>query len=474
MVLIKLKMGTKISKFVIILNQDSSLFSRISLVLFVFSGFLAPFTLVRPVLGLSISDLLLLIAVFFAIIDLLVYKRKTRTPRIILPFIIPSLFIILGGVISSLSSISVDPVNNSYETIQLIFVYVFVPIGITQVINDRKRLDILLNALILGVFVSSITSIVDKYFDLSFWSFISPTPSKMIGYEGAKRFGGVTNHANLQGFFLAVLIPLIISNIIRYRYHRVRILINLFFLFVCLWGLFLTGSISAQLSLIFGIILLCFVWLFSIFNKSNVRGLFVGMSLILISTLIFLISFIALNASRSDLNNAKEILDIELSDYPNIERVVTKTSMSRMIGYKFVLNEMVEHPFLGFGYDISQQRGELPVNESGNPIGIHNVFLLFFLGGGMFGVIGSVLIYLKAVLTAISAMRIWSHEYSDSLLLMLSVAVMNFIFIDFVQPHMHIRISWLLFSLLYIWVLEFRSEIKFGKTSNYTQGSSWM
>jgi O-antigen ligase len=204
------------------------------------------------------------------------------------------------------------------------------------------------------------------------------------------------------------------------------------------------------------------------------RGLFVGISMIFFSTIIFSISFYTLNASRSDLNNASEVLDIELSDFPNIERVVTKTSISRLIGYKFVLNEMIEHPFMGYGYDISQHREELPVNVSGNPIGIHNVFLLFFLGGGMFGVIGSVLIYLKAVLTAISAMRIWSHEYSDSLLLMLSVSVMNFIFIELVQPHMHIRISWLLFSLLYLWVLEFRSDVKFGKTSNYTQGPSWM
>ncbi len=162
---------------------------------------------------------------------------------------------------------------------------------------------------------------------------------------------------------------------------------------------------------------------------------------VLSMVLILIISDIYVDINK----NAKDILKLN----PNISRVLNITYNSRKEANDYAIREILKNPIIGVGMDEYSQNPYAPIDNQGNPNGVHNALIRSFLGGGILVFLGYLYIYCFGIYLAYKSYKKWLSNRYRPWLIGLASSVLTFIIIDMAQPTTHWRISWLFLFILF-------------------------
>ncbi len=201
------------------------------------------FSNIRPILGLTISDVFYLASLVGSIFEILVLHKPIRKKDLLHPFILPSILILIGGFLSSYlrSGYINASIREILETIYVFSIFSFV---VLYMVKNEKRTELVLNAIILGITFSSMIAAIDGTLGTSLGPIFSYNANSTLIYGAARRYAGVTAHPNFQGYYAAVCLPLIAEFIIKFKNTHIKLILYLLAFSVCGYSLLITGSIE--------------------------------------------------------------------------------------------------------------------------------------------------------------------------------------------------------------------------------------
>ena len=405
-------------------------------ILFLFGLVTFPFVNVRPLLGLSISDLCFLLSFLLLIFNSDISLKSHNKKIFLHPFLFPCLLIILGGVISSLNSFY--PADSLKVLLKIFYVFSLLPILVMKIIDDNKVKKVL-NAIIIGITFSSCVAIIDSVFGLRIGPSFAINAESTIAYGAAGRYAGVAMHPNIQGNFIAVCLPIIAEFLHSYNKTPKLFLVYLSAFIICSYALILTGSISSLLAAIIGLSIIFVVRQGTSIKRRIIAIL--GYEIIVGLMLLSVITGFYENIYHEALSLA--------SDNPNISRVMNVTYSSRMDANRYALREIMTHPMIGVGFDNETLDQFAPIGNSGDPSGVHNPIIRSWLAGGLLAFIGYILFYYFTLKTSLTVIIRYLRCSIKPWLLGLSGAAVTFFIFDMAQPSTHMRITWIIFFILY-------------------------
>lgn len=412
-----------------------------SFILFVLGSATLPFSDVRPILNLDISDLFFLASLIALIPEFWISKNPIKKKSFFHPFLIPSFLILIGGLLSSFIR-SPYIYSSLSELIKTLYVFSIFSFMVFRVITSERRVEVVLNAILAGIIFSSAVAIIDSRLGTRIGPSIAIHTTYPGYYGSGGRFAGVTSHPNFQGYYTAMALTIIVGFVFRYKGKFFICAAYIVAFIICADGLILTGSMSSLGGAAVGLFLVILTWLWGSVNKRFV--LLFSTGVLLSVTLLFIIT------EKYD-TWYKEIVNLAMVN-PNISRVVNATFEGRVIANDYALAEIVQNPLIGVGLDEGSQNSYAPVDQYGNPGGVHNAFVRAFLGGGVFVFLGYLIIYFYSLKLTFRACLNWINDKRRTWLLGLAGATLTFTIIDMAQPAEHIRISWLILFILYLLV----------------------
>jgi len=392
---------------------------------------------IRP-FGLAISDWLYFISLGLALLETIFIDRKSRGTWTNNRFLWFGLLILIGGIISLAKSKNINVAV--FEIIQQIYVITFFISLIWIMVKRGQTRNILLALILTGVFTSCIASI-DYITGSRLGLFLSGTPNEQFWY----RYAGTLGHPNKFGYFLVITTTITFARLMKdepLRKISLNRMIWFLLLFMQIFGLYLSGSLTAYIGILLSIILL-----FISRKAITWRALKIAIPVLLVCYLIVSLGIITSKLSfpqRSQLGNSlisKAIM-----------RVETTTAPSRLIIFEHALEEIIKNPLVGAGYDQISTSGIGFITRDLHGT-IHNVFLQVLYAGGLLAFIGWSAVY--AYLGWIAIVTLFNREKKGVSLMILGIAVsaITIIIMDQFQDAIYQREKWLIFGLLvsYTW-----------------------
>lgn len=424
-----------------------SIFGKLNYYSLVISGFTIPFEQIKPFINLRISDLFLLFALLFAFIDIFMGKKVSKNRINSFPFFIPSIFILIGGILSSFGPYNSNIARSLLELLKAIFVFLSLPFLYSYSFITQEQKYTILKSFVLGIAISCSIAIIDKNFSTNIGPLFNMNSAQIPGYGHAGRYRGVTNHPNSQGLLAALGIPLNIGFLLYYRKRITKWFGFAFLSIITFYGLLLSGSVSALMSFVF------YIFTFVILHKFMIgkpkKNLISAIALLIVFLAIIFLSFLFI--SNNNINKIIEPILVSLNQNPNFSRVINTTFRLRLLANQFAINEFLNHPFIGYGMDVRYQTLSPPFVDFEGSTSVHNTILLSTLGGGVFVGIGYILIYVISSTIMVKAIQKWDNGFNNPVFVFLSLSILIFIFFDMAQSNTHVRISWMFVSIVYSW-----------------------
>jgi O-antigen ligase len=408
--------------------------------LFLFATLLLSLNFVRP-FGFAISDWLFLGSLGFAFIETLSVDRGNTFCWWRNRFLWMAGLILAGALLSLVNSHYFNAAIN--EIFQQIYVMTLF-ISLAWIMVRRGKTNSIILALIIsGVFTSGIACI-----DFLTGSRIGPLLSGNPPLNLLGRYAGTLGHPNNLGYFLVLTVLLSIGywiNISRSEKKRFPAIFynGIWFVLVIIqsFGIYLSNSLTAYLGFLLGLITLLFS--LQLLSKKNLKIVLVGLSVIVLSTII--LTLFSKNTATS-ISNA-------------LNRVISTTAGSRITGYSAAWNRITQNPLIGVGYDqIATSGTGLDVSVLGTPV--HNIFLQIWYTGGFLAFLGWLSIYFSIGWAALVTLN--NKLVSSPIINSLAASMLAIILMDQFQDASSERVKWLVIGLFvgWVWIKQRTSQIK--------------
>ncbi|MDI6693919.1 MAG: hypothetical protein QME21_02630 [Anaerolineales bacterium] len=272
------------------------------------------------IFGFAISDWFYLGALVLALFETLLFDRKNIICWTRNRFYWPAGLILLGALISSFFTRYLEIAL--IEILQQLFVITLF-ISLIWVMVRRGRTNTVIQAFIMsGVFTALIVSI-DYFAGTNFGPILSGTPDvKLWG-----RYAGATGHPNKLGYFLAITSILNIIYVIKSVSRKKRFYSIFWFLtlLIQLFGLYISGSMTAYLGFVCGLVFLTV-------SSKYIRIKLLRLSIVVIIISASLMSIFSLLGLQPISISVAAVQEGQLA-LNTIERVKTTTARSRWILY---------------------------------------------------------------------------------------------------------------------------------------------
>jgi O-antigen ligase len=411
--------------------------------LFTLATLLLSLNFVRP-FGLAISDWLYFGALGLAVIETLHYDRENLACWLRNQFLGLAGLTLFGAIISTSSSIFVEAAFIEIFQ-QLYVVIIFIPL--IWIMVRRGQADNIISAFIAsGVFTASI-ALLDYFLGTNYGLTLSGTPEVQLW----GRYAGTLGHPNKFGYFLVLTVVLSFSRLLDLKPTRQTITSRLFggfLLFIQLFGLYLSASLTAYLGLVLGLLVLLLAS--RTFAQRTYRFI---VPLLFIGLLAYIVGLI-----WDDLTLTKRQISTSLIS-STIDRVENITALSRMSIYESAVGSILQSPLVGVGYDQISTSG---VRQDSREIEgtVHNLLLQIWYVGGLFAFMGWLAIYLRLGWMAYSALFLRAKQYFAPHLLGIPASVISILLMDQFQDAVYQREKWLVFGLLVgaIWLTDEKSK----------------
>jgi O-antigen ligase len=226
-----------------------------------------------------------------------------------------------------------------------------------------------------------------------------------LGADGG-RLQGLTSHPNVLGFCaaLAVLLGLEMSTLEMGRRIRPWLAIQVF---VCALAALLSGSRTFFVALVPGLLV------FVLLQRRHLRAIL--RPLVALALLWAALAYFA----PSTVSEYSERLGSTSADFA--------PDYSRLVSAGLAVADISEKPILGWGVDHFEDAG-LWLNPEGELAGVHNSFLKYWYGAGLFGAAGFLAVFVLPTRQIVKALRSGPAEASRGILCMaLSSYVLLFI-----------------------------------------------
>ncbi len=399
--------------------------------LFIIGTLLLSLNFVR-VAGLAISDWLYFFSLGFALLETVFMNKKNHYPWIKNQFLWSAFLILFGGTISLSYSTNIKIAIS--EIIQQIYVITIFISLIWIMVRRGQTKNILMVFIVSGTFAACI-AIIDYISGSRIGLYLSQTPNDQFWY----RFAGPLGHPNKLGFFLAITSTIsfawLIGSKSKRAISRTRLLWFLLFT-IQLFGLYLSGSLTAYIGLSFGIftIVISRKYITTQILKISFITLFIGYLVVSIGIIFGIFSY-----------SQKQLVGNSLINKA-IERVQMSTAPSRLLIFDYAINEIIKHPLFGMGYDQISTSGIEFVSRDLHGT-IHNIFLQILYTGGSLSFIGWLIVYILIGWNAIKIIIIKDKKLISPLLIGIAAASLSIIIMDQFQDAIYQREKWLVFGL---------------------------
>lgn len=403
-------------------------------------------TIITPVFGLRVYQILIFITLLALIVNKAVYNKK-----------IP---IIKNNVLLALSIFILVNLGSAYfsknmDDFRMIIFYLFFFVSTLLfiiLVETRKKILFIYNALIFTAIFASFYGIFQYIGDVFFFLNTDLVKTGM-GFWGGGRYAVRANslfyEPDIFGGFLVMCLPLIFVKIM-FREPKTKKVVYIALFLVMLVALFLTYSRTSWISLI------CGFMISSIFLKVSFRKKFF---ILMLLTIIIIISLFLVNYVASDYFSFDLIWRriADLSEYAS-----NSSTAGRMIFLKGGLSAFYQHPLLGIGpaeatdwsgyiYNIEQ----ISVFKN-NRFVAHNIYLDIMIGSGLLGLMAFIWYICSILSCAIKSnklIKVVDAESNDDL--WISYGLLTSIFCELIFGLGHSGLTypniWFMGALLVCW-----------------------
>lgn len=383
--------------------------------------------------GLAISDWFYFGALGLAVIETAHFDRKNFTCWTRNRFLWPAGLILFGAIISTARAVFVQ--TAVIEIVQQLFVITLF-ISLIWVMVKRGKARVIMRAFILSGVLAASVAIVDFFAGTRFGPILSGTP----GVQFWGRYAGTLGHPNKFGYFLVITSILSLAELMDDQSKRSPFITRLFwgFLFsLQIFGLYLSGSVAAYLGILLGLV--------ALFLSSRLflrRTLKFMIPILYALTLVFV--FVMIFGTNTLANPT--VFGSSLITR-GIGRVESTTARSRWVIYIEALEQIVNNPLVGVGYDQISTSGIGFDNRelSGT---VHNLLLQIWYVGGLFAFLGWLVIYFSIGWEAISVLHWGERRAMTPIILGIAAAVVAVLLMDLFQDAIYQREKWLVVGLL--------------------------
>ncbi len=400
-----------------------------SILLFIVATLLLSLNFVRP-FGLAISDWLYFGALAFALMETFSVDRRNTACWWRNGFLWAVMLILFGAVISTMNSEN-WPVALAEIFQQVFVITLFVSLAWIMVRRGKTN-QIVLAFVLSGVFAAGIAVI-----DYLTGSRLGPTLSATPAIQLWGRFAGPLGHPNKQGYYLVLTTLLSVGQVLGIKLTRERILSHLFWdalIAIQLFGIYLSGSMTAFLGLLLGVAVLVFSST-AIFNRvARAFSLVAGGAVLVVAAGLI----VNLVPTQDFGNNAV---------YQAFNRVQSTTAGSRLEVYAQAWNTIIRDPWFGVGYDQISTSGVSSASRYLD-FSVHNALLQIWYTGGLFAFIGWLAIYVMVAWMALRVIRRGQYFALSPIVMSLAAAALAVILMDQFQDAIYEREKWLVIGLL--------------------------
>lgn len=378
-----------------------NMLNKLELVLASLTVFFLPMNFLRhPHFYLTLGDVLALLCLGVMAINGTVRLRplEEMTWVLIVGGVILFTFLMVGSLVNG------DPLRGVIVGGQYIFTYIILAFLFFS--RDDRQAVLLVKIFVGSIFLMCLHGIYMVHIDGS-------TDNTFVSGNG--RWGGFVEHPNTAGPLIGLTLPLLLW-LNAHAHIRLLWLLPIFAIFV--YGVLMTGSNSGLIAIVYGLV-------FYFVATPSWRRLLIATGLV--CTAIFLLSDVGQGYLPAVFQ--KRVLGaIETGDVSQ-----AGTFLHR---YDLVVEaiDMIEKSiFLGVGAD--QHRA---LSQWGHPV--HNAYLLIWSEGGLFALIGFLLILLALLLTALRAAR-QSQGWITAVCALSIVSAFAFVLNGTAHPYARFRVA---------------------------------
>jgi O-antigen ligase len=321
-----------------------------------------------------------------------------------------------------------------FEISQQIFVMTFF-VSLAWILVRRGKINSITLAFILsGLFAAGVV-LIDNLAGTRLGPILSGTPDIQLW----GRFAGTLGHPNKLGYFLALTTLLSIGYLLNIKTSSDAFFLRLLWCALIViqgFGLYLSGSMTAYLGLLTGMVFLAFSSMHIFVRMTRIFGI-VAMGTILSMWIMLAFTLIPMNSLPTQGNNFIT---------QALVRIQNSTAESRLTTYSQAWNQIIRNPWLGVGYDQISTSNISPESRLLD-YSVHNTLLQIWYVGGLFSFIGWLTLYLWVAWMALGLLR-RKHNKLSSLTASLASAALAILLMDQFQDAIYQREKWLVIGLL--------------------------
>lgn len=394
--------------------------------LFLSLNFFRPF-------GLAVSDWLYFGSLSFAFMETFTVNRCNAPCWWHNRFLWTVALILFGAIISTMN------LKNWGVAILEIFQQVFVItlfVSLAWILVRRGKINTIILAFILsGVFTAGVV-LVDNLTSSRLGPMLSGTPDIQLW----GRFAGTLGHPNKLGYFLALTTLLSMGYLLNIKNSSAALLLRLLWCSLIAiqgFGIYLSGSMTAYLGLLTGVVFLAFSSRRIPVRTTRVFGM-VAMGTIL--SIWFMLGFTLIPRGSLPAQGSNFITQA-------LVRIQSSTAESRLTTYSQAWNQIVRNPWFGVGYDQISTSSISPEARFLD-YSVHNTLLQIWYVGGLFAFAGWLAIYIWVGWMALSLLRRRRQNKLSPLMAGLASAVLAILLMDQFQDAIYQREKWLVIGLM--------------------------
>jgi O-antigen ligase len=400
--------------------------------LFVTATFLLSLNLVR-FFGLAVSDWLYFGALGFGLLETFLMQKRHAPCWWQNRFLWAVALILFGAVISTMNSQDWD--TALAEIFQQIFVMTLF-VSLTWIMVRRGQTAPILLAFVLSGLLTAGITLIDYLSGSRFGPALSGTPNLQLW----GRFAGTLGHPNKSGYFLVLTTLLSVGQLFNINSTRSRFLSQLLWnvlIAVQAFGIYLSGSMTAYLGLLIGLV----IFIFS--SKVNFNRIAKTFGMITAAAVSIIVLWVITNPTLISGPHGLR----ENSIYQAFNRVQTSTAESRLTTYAQAWGQIIRSPWFGVGYDQISTSG-ISAGARFLDFSVHNPLLQIWYTGGVFALIGWLAMYGMIGWMALNVLRGQTDHGLFPHALSLAVVTFALLLMDQFQDAIYQREKWLVISLL--------------------------
>lgn len=383
--------------------------------------------------GLAISDWLYFGAMGLTLAETFSLERHHMPCWWRNRFLWPVSLVLFGAVVSTMNSRNAG--FALVEIFQQLFVITLFVSLVWIMVRRGKTTPILLAFILSGVFTAGV-ALVD------YWSGsrYGVTLSGMRNVFIIERYFGALGHPNKQGYFLVLTTLLSLGQLLAQKPIRMAFISHLIWyvlIAIQLFGIYLSGSLTAYLGLFLGVIVFALSSKYMFFKAVRIVGVAIGAGAFLV--LFNLLLNLTIFGRMPNLNDTSLV--------KAFNRVQTITAQTRLDGYDQAWVKIIQNPWLGVGYDQISTSGA-SVEERLLDKSVHNLLLQIWYTGGVFAFLGWLSIYVSIGWMALTTISRWKKYGFSPMLLALAAVAAAFLLMDQFQDAIYQREKWLVIGLL--------------------------